>query len=176
MDNNDRLIRTRYALDINNTEMQKIFKLGGLDIAIEEMEKLLIKSKDRYFDANGDQLNADDKSDNIPCDNRTLEMFLNGLIIYKRGEQEVKPGAPKHNPFIIKEHASVNNVLLKKLRIALELTSDDVVDIIALAGTTITKSELGAFSRKRTSPKYVECGDKYARNFLKGLAIKYRKN
>lgn len=175
MDNNDRLIRIRYALNIKDQEMQKIFELGGQELSIDYIEKLLIKSKDRYFDAEGNQVKADDKADNIEVSNFILESFLNGLIIHKRGVQEVKPGAPVHNPFIIKEHASTNNVMLKKLRIALSLTSDDVVEIIGLAGTTITKSELGAFSRKRTSPKYVECGDKYARNFLKGLSIKYRK-
>jgi len=175
MDNNDRLIRIRYALDIKNPEMQEIFKLGGEELSIEYIELLLIKSKDRYFDTDGNQVDADDKADNIEVTNRILETFLNGLIIQKRGVQEVKPGAPAHNPFIIREHASTNNVMLKKLRIALSLTSDDVVEIIGLTGTKITKSELGAFSRKRTNPKYVECGDKYARNFLKGLAIKYRK-
>jgi len=175
MDNNDRLIRMRYALNIKNPEMQKIFKLGGEELSIEYIEKLLIKSKDRYFDSEGKQLDADDKADNIEVSNHIFESFLNGLIIDRRGVQEVKPGAPVHNPFILKEHASTNNVMLKKLRIALNLTSDNVVDIIGLAGTAITKSELGAFSRKRTSPKYVECGDKYARNFLKGLSIKYRK-
>ena len=176
MDNNDRLIRIRYALDIKNPEMQKIFGLGGLELSIEYIEKLLIKSKDRYFDSEGKQIEADDKADNIECSNHILESFLNGLIIDRRGVREEKPGAPIHKPFIIKEHASTNNVMLKKLRIALSLTSDDVVSLIGLAGTTISKSELGAFSRKRTNPKYVECGDKYARNFLKGLAIKYRKN
>ena len=29
MENNDILIRLRYALDIKNTDMVKIFKLGG---------------------------------------------------------------------------------------------------------------------------------------------------
>jgi uncharacterized protein YehS (DUF1456 family) len=64
--------------------------------------------------------------------------------------------------------------MLKKLKIALSLTSDDILEIINDADVTVSKGELGAFFRKRTHPKYVECGDKYARNFLKGLALKQR--
>jgi uncharacterized protein YehS (DUF1456 family) len=64
--------------------------------------------------------------------------------------------------------------MLKKLKIALSLTSDDLIDIIKDAGVIVSKSEMGSFFRKRNNPKYVECGDKYARHFLKGLALKYR--
>ena len=32
MDNNDILIRLRYALDIKDTDMVKIFKLGDVDV------------------------------------------------------------------------------------------------------------------------------------------------
>ncbi len=64
--------------------------------------------------------------------------------------------------------------MLKKLKIALALTSEDMVDILEEAGVTITKSELGALLRKEGHKNYKPCGDRYARNFLKGLAYKYR--
>ena len=32
MDNNDILIRLRYALDIKNSDMVEIFKLGGIEL------------------------------------------------------------------------------------------------------------------------------------------------
>ena len=74
----------------------------------------------------------------------------------------------------IKGHGSVNNVMLKKVKIALALTSEDIIDILEEAGVYITKAELGALLRKEGHKNYVECGDRYARNFLKGLAIRYR--
>ncbi|NLM67416.1 MAG: DUF1456 family protein [Enterococcus sp.] len=69
---------------------------------------------------------------------------------------------------------NVNNVLLKKVRIALTLTSDDILDILRLAGVYASNSELSAILRKEGHRNYQICGDRYARNFLKGLAIKYR--
>ena len=45
MDNNDRLIRLRYALDIRDIDMVEIFKLGGTELTPEEVRKMLIKSK-----------------------------------------------------------------------------------------------------------------------------------
>ena len=60
------------------------------------------------------------------------------------------------------------------MKIALELTSEDMLELFEKAGVTVTKGELSAFLRKEGHKNYKECLDKYARNFLKGLAIKYR--
>ena len=46
MDNNDILIRLRYALDIKDTDMVEIFKLGGIELTKEEVLKMLTKSND----------------------------------------------------------------------------------------------------------------------------------
>lgn len=166
MDNNDILIRLRYALDIKNTDMVEIFKLGGLEVTKAEVLKILTKSHD------SDQIEADDEA-NIKCNNSMLESFLNGLIIFKRGKQESKPGQADL-PTLPKKTANVNNLLLKKVKIALSLTSEDMLEIFEAAGITVTKGELGALLRKEGHKNYKECGDKYARNFLKGLAIEYR--
>lgn len=164
MDNNDILIRLRYALEIKNKEMAEIFKLGGVDVTVPEVIKILTRS-DEYDDENDDQ---------IKCNNSMLDSFLNGFIIYKRGKQEPKPGQSATPEMSIKKSVNVNNILLKKVKIALALTTEDVLDIFDNAGITVTKGELGAFLRKEGHKNYKECGDKYARNFLKGLAIKYR--
>ena len=172
MDNNDILIRLRYALDIKDREMVQIFKLGGIEVTREEVLKLLIKTKDSYeesFESNNDMDN-----DNIPCDNVMLESFLNGLIIYKRGKQESGPGQTERPPLMIKGNDSVNNVLLKKLKIALKLTSEDMIEILNDAGVIISKGELSALLRKEGHNNYRKCGDRYARNFLKGLGIRNR--
>lgn len=168
MDNNDILIRLRYALDLKNAQMQEIFKLGGVELTEEQVRKILIKSKDEY------DLATKDEEDNIPCDNDTLESFLNGFIIFKRGKQDPKPGQPESPSHIITDNRSVNNVLLKKLKIALSLTSEDMLDILQSAGVVITKGELGAVLRKEGHKNYKACGDRYARNFLKGLTIRNR--
>lgn len=67
-----------------------------------------------------------------------------------------------------------NNDVLKKLRVALKLRDDDIVNILALVDFRITKSELGAFFRREDHPKYMECGDQILRNFLNGLVIHMR--
>jgi len=67
-----------------------------------------------------------------------------------------------------------NNDILKKLRVALKLRDDEIVEILKLVDFRISKSELGAFFRKEDHPKYMECGDQILRNFLNGLVIHLR--
>jgi uncharacterized protein YehS (DUF1456 family) len=67
-----------------------------------------------------------------------------------------------------------NNDILKKLRVALKLRDDQIVEILKLVDFNITKSELGAFFRKEDHENYVECGDQVLRNFLNGLVIHLR--
>ncbi|WP_226036589.1 DUF1456 family protein [Aquibacillus saliphilus] len=173
MNNNDILVRLRYALDIKDTDMVKIFKLGEIEITKEEVLELLVKSKDNYDnEAFDDEIDEDEE--NTECSNFMLESFLNGLIIFKRGKQDPKPGQPDKPAMSINNNRSVNNVLLKKLKIALTLTSEDMLDTLEEAGVMITKGELSALLRKEGHKNYKACGDRYARNFLKGLAIKYR--
>jgi uncharacterized protein YehS (DUF1456 family) len=166
INNNDILIRLRYAMDIKNTEMTEIFKLAGIDLTKEEVLKVLSKSPDME---DYDDLVEDE--DHIPCDDEMLESFLNGLITFKRGKRDPKPGQPER-PELSYEH--VNNLLLKKVKIALSLTSEDMIEILELAGVKITKGELSALLRREGHKNYKVCGDRYARNFLKGLTLKYR--
>lgn len=64
-----------------------------------------------------------------------------------------------------------NNDILKKLRVALSLRNDDIVEILALVDFEITKGALGDIFRKEDHPGYVEAGDQLLRNFLNGLII-----
>ncbi|WP_067727665.1 YehS family protein [Oceanobacillus damuensis] len=171
MNNNDILIRLRYALDIKDADMVKIFKFGGIEVTKEEVQKILTKTEG-YYDEDFDY--EDRNVESIPCDNLMLESFLNGLIQFKRGKQEIKPGQPERPPIMIKNNASVNNVMLKKLKIALKFTTEDMLAIWEKAGVDITKGELSALLRKEGHSNYRVCGDRYARNFLKGLGMKYR--
>jgi uncharacterized protein YehS (DUF1456 family) len=173
MDNNDILIRLRYALDFKDIDIKEIFSLGGIELSVEEVRKILIKSKDIHNEIKDIKDNADPKEENIKCSNGMLESFLNGLIIYKRGKQDPRQDQPER-PVGAREPENPNNMMLKKLKIALSLTSDDILDIFEKTGVIPTKGELSALFRTKGHKNYKECGDKYARNFLRGLTIKYR--
>ncbi len=67
-----------------------------------------------------------------------------------------------------------NNDILKKLRVALQLRDDQIVEILELVDFRISKGEIGNFFRAEDHPKYVECGDQILRNFLNGLVIYLR--
>jgi hypothetical protein len=67
-----------------------------------------------------------------------------------------------------------NNDIFKKLRVALILRDDQIVEILELVDFRISKSELSAFFRAENHENYVECGDQVLRNFLNGLVIHLR--
>ena len=157
MVNNDILRRVRYALNIKDRTMLDIFKYGENLITHEELLNLLKREGEEDF---------------LKCSNKVLEAFLDGLIILKRGKQEPKDGK-EYTPVKITKN-NINNIILKKLKIALSLKSDDMLKIFKLAGLELSSSELSAVFRKEDHKNYRECGDKYIRNFLKGLTIYYR--
>ncbi len=67
-----------------------------------------------------------------------------------------------------------NNDIFKKLRVALQLRDDQIVEILELVDFRISKGEIGNFFRNEDHPKYVECQDQVLRNFLNGLVIHLR--
>ncbi len=64
-----------------------------------------------------------------------------------------------------------NNDIMKKLRVALHLRNDQIIEIMKLVDFNVSASELGAIFRKEEHEKYKECGDQFLRNFLNGLII-----
>ena len=72
---------------------------------------------------------------NMICSNQMLDSFLNGFIIFKRGKQEPKPGQPEKPAVAIKNNENVNNIILKKVKIALALTSEDMLTLLEEAGS-----------------------------------------
>jgi len=172
MENNDILIRFRYALDIKDTDMIKIFKMGGVTVTKEELQKMLLKPKDSGTIGSVQEKPVDE--DINQCDHQTLESFLNGFIIFKRGKQESKPEESDKQAFMIKDSRTVNNVFLKKVKIALSLTSEDMLDIFKTSGINLSNSELSALLRREGQRNYRVCGDRYVKCFLKGLAARYR--
>ena len=115
-----------------------------------------------------DWLKKDDDPAYQECSDTLLATFLNGLINDKRGKKEgAKPEAEKR---------LTNNIIFMKVKIALNLKAEDVLEILGLVDFRISKHELSAFFRKPGHKHYRNCQDQVLRNFLKGLQIKYRDN
>lgn len=67
-----------------------------------------------------------------------------------------------------------NNDIFKKLRVALQLRDDQIVEILELVDFRMSKGEIGNLFRKEDHESYMECGDQVLRNFLNGLVIHLR--
>jgi len=67
-----------------------------------------------------------------------------------------------------------NNDIFKKLRVALMLRDDQIVEILELVDFRMSKGEIGNLFRSQDHPNYMECGDQVLRNFLNGLVIHLR--
>ena len=64
-----------------------------------------------------------------------------------------------------------NNDIFKKLRVALQLRDDQILEILELVDFRMSKGEIGNFFRNEDHPGFVEAGDQVLRNFLNGLII-----
>jgi uncharacterized protein YehS (DUF1456 family) len=113
-----------------------------------------------------DWLKKDEDPDQQPCADETLASFLNGMINEMRGKKE----GPQPQP----ESWLSNNIILKKLKIALNLQAEDMIRIFALADFPVSKPELSAFFRKKGHKHYKKCQDQMLRNFPHGIQIEYR--
>lgn len=67
-----------------------------------------------------------------------------------------------------------NNDIFKKLRVALQLRDDQILEIMELVDFRISKGEIGNIFRNADHPNFMECGDQILRNFLNGLVIHLR--
>lgn len=67
-----------------------------------------------------------------------------------------------------------NNDIFKKLRVALQLRDDQIVEILELVDFRMSKGEIGNIFRKEDHENFMECGDQVLRNFLNGLVIHLR--
>ena len=67
-----------------------------------------------------------------------------------------------------------NNDIMKKLRVALQLRDDQIIEILKLANFRTTKTELSAIFRSEDHPNFQPCKDQLLRNFLNGLVLHLR--
>jgi len=146
--NNLVLRRLRYALNLRESGMAEIFKLVDAKVAPAHISNLLKREQDDGFAA---------------CSGLEMEQFLDGLIIKLRGPRDGDA------PAVAQAVTMNNNIILKKVRIALELREEHLLEIMNLADFKFSKSEMSAFFRKPGSRQYKPCGDQMLRNFLMGL-------
>jgi uncharacterized protein YehS (DUF1456 family) len=151
MTNNDIIRRLRFIFDLSDSKMMALFELGGIPATRAQVS---------------DWLKLDDKPDFEALRDQPLAAFLNGLIIKLRGARE---GAQP-----VAEAKLDYNMVLRKLKIALDYKDDDMLALMELAGFPLGKHELSAFFRKPGHKNYRECQAQVLRNFLRGLQLKRR--
>ena len=151
MTNNDLLRRLRYALNLNCETIAELCTLGGHEIKPVEVLNLLKKEDETGF---------------VACVDSAMGAFMDGLIISRRGAQVPKPGSAK-----AADTALSNNLILRKLRIALELNDEAMLAVLGKAGVLISKPELSAMFRAEGHRNYKPCGDQFLRNFIRGLTL-----
>lgn len=152
MTNNDILRRIRYLFAFSDLKMIALFKLANYDVEKANVIDWLKKEEDPLL---------------VEITDKELAIFLNGLIIEKRGKRE----GPQPEP----EDSLSNNMILRKLKIALDLKTDDILDLFALIDKKLSKHELSAFFRNPDHDSYRPCMDQYLRYFLNALQTKYKK-
>lgn len=153
MTNNDVLRRIRYTFDFDDSKMMAIFALADHQVTREQISAWLKRDDNPAFQK---------------CSDAQLAVFLNGLINDQRGKKEGAQPAP--------EQRLTNNIVFRKLKIALDLKTEDILEILALTDVHISKHELSAFFRKPGHKHFRECKDQVFRNFLNGVQLKYRDN
>lgn len=157
MKNNDIFRRLRYALNYSDGRMVNIFSKVNKNFTKEDVINFLKHEEDENFKK---------------LSNEDLIAFLDGLVIFLRGKKDEKVENQKK---IEVTKNNLNNQILRRIKIALSLTSEEMLEIFQLAGQKMSKNELSAIFRREEHKNYREAGDKYVRMFLKGLVIKNRK-
>jgi len=142
--------RLRYTFNFNDKQMVALFASADVVVTREQISQWLKKDND---------------SDFVALYDTQLAIFLNGFINEKRGK---KPGAQ-----VAPEKRLTNNVILTKLKIALNLQAEELISLLNTVDFRISKPELSAFTRKVGHQHYRECKDQVLRNLLQAIDKKY---
>ncbi|MGY5354394.1 DUF1456 family protein [Wenyingzhuangia sp. IMCC45467] len=154
MTNNDVFRRLKYAFNYNPEKIILLFNHVGVKVEREDISTWLEKDTE--------------EKENLSLSDEQFASFLNGMIIENRGK--------KDGQIPVAEKELDNNIVFRKLRIALNLKDTDILDLLKLAGFNFGKSELSAFFRKPGHQHYKKCQDQVLRNFLNGLFLKQQES
>lgn len=149
MDNNYVFYKLRKIFDWNEEKIGELFK--SVEYVVSPLDLFAWMKQEKY-----------EGFKEMP--DEALAALLNGLIAEKRG---LKDGI-----IPVPEEILNNNIVLRKLKIALSFKDEDIVETLKKADIRIGKAELSAFFRDYKHPHYRPCGDQFLRNFLRGLEVK----
>ena len=107
MTNNDVLRRVRYIFDFNDAKMISIFALADEKVTREQVSSWLKKEEEPDYQQLSDM---------------QMAIFLNGLINDKRGKKDGAQPTP--------ENKLNNNIIFRKLKIALNLKEDETLALL----------------------------------------------
>ncbi len=144
---NDVVRSLRYMLNLNNQGMVDLLALAETPVLAQQLVAWTKKEEDEGFQR---------------CPDIVLSQLLNGLIYSKRGKDESRPPLEA-------DRRMDNNIVLKKLRVAFELKSDDILAILTEQQFRVGMGEITAMMRAKGHKNYRECGDQFMRYFLRGL-------
>ncbi len=147
MNTNDILYKIQKALNLSQDEMIEAYKLADYNMDASHLDLLLKRRQDK---------------DSKLCSYEELGVFLDGFVILKRGPSPKKP----NNDEVVE---LTNNLILKKLRIALELKEAETEIIFSLADIELSKQQLASLFRKEGHKNFKECSDELLMAFLDGL-------
>jgi len=137
--------RIAKALYLNVNDIAHIYELAQFPKTKEQIRSLLQDEHSKKFQ----EATYED-----------LGLFLDGLITKKRGRMESSAQ---------EEQALSNNLILKKLRVALNLKTHEMVMVFALNDIDISPSQINALFRKEDHKNFKLCSDKLLFDFLDGL-------
>ncbi len=150
MKNNVVLRQLRYIFDLNDDQMIDLFAQAEVEVTRSQVSNWLKKEEHEEYQKISDT---------------EFASFLNGFINHKRGKREGSQVPP--------EKKLNNNIVFRKLKIALNFKDTDIIDTFKLVDMWVSKHEISAFFRNPKQNQYRVCEDQLLRNFLHGLQLKY---
>jgi len=148
VNNNHTLDKLRDVLKLTDTNVIECFTLAGHPLSPEEQAGLHSEAKGAARIALSDAL---------------LTSFLDGLIIARRGPRPSGGASPEPAAEL------TNNMILKKIRIALNLYEKDMLKLFVAGGKPLSNGELRVLFRKSTHKHYKACDDQLLSAFLDGI-------
>jgi len=147
MQTNDILFKLKTALSLENKEIIEAYKLADFEMTEERLVSIMKRRQDKGFEE---------------ATFEELGVFLDGLVLLKRG-----PSDKVANEDDVVE--LTNNLILKKVRVAMELKEPELVILFALAEVELTKRQIGSLFRKEGTKNFKACSDELLNAFLEGL-------
>ncbi|MFT7823939.1 MAG: DUF1456 family protein [Sulfurimonas sp.] len=144
---NDILYRIKKALRLSDEEILRAYALESYQMTPEHLASLLKRRLDKSFE---------------PCSYEELGVFLDGLVTLKRGPSSKK--SEEDNAVEL-----TNNLILKKIRAALNLKEHELQMLFALVDVELSKQQLSSLFRKEGHKNFKACPDELLDAFLEGL-------